>query len=434
MKQQVTAATRLTELKTALLMYTPFFGSIMYDMMTLQPLPDGNDKGIDTAGTDGKNLYINEKFITSISLMEGLFVLCHEIAHAMWMHMDRAKTYEDLGFEGQKFSPMLYNIAADYVINDMLVVTKVGAMPKCALHSPEFSHEMSAEEVYRALLKKFPPKPQKSTQVCEDDKPADGGNSGEGSGGDSGEDSEGGSGEERDDSVPPELADKQFDKHIPTPAKSSEGEWKRAVESARSSAKAAGMLPAALERFADKFLNPQVPWNEKLRFFVSRAIANDTKSWDTPHRRRLVTQRLFYPRNRGFSAGEVVVAVDTSGSITDKILTVFFSELAEIIDTCRPEATWVLGIDAAVNSVERFEPGHDIRTNPPKVKGGGGTSFIPAFDWCDQEGIVPTTLIYLTDLYGTYPDEAPAYPVIWCCISGETARWGETIHINEKGA
>ncbi|NJN35830.1 MAG: hypothetical protein HC794_00765 [Nitrospiraceae bacterium] len=400
------AAKRMTELKTGMLLYYPFFASLLYDMMDVK-VGKFPEMGLDTAGTDGRNLWIDEDFLVSLDLSESVFVMCHEIGHAMWHHMQRARGYRDIGLHGAAFNSQLYNVAADYVINDTLKVTNTGKMPKDCLWDAKYTHLMLVEDVYKGLMK-----PQKSPS------PSDGsGKAPSGAG-----------------TPSPGKTSGQFDKHIydAQGPQAGEGEWKRAVQSAANAAKAQGMLPSQLERFVENFLNPQVPWQEKLRYHVVRAASRDSKSWHAPHRRRLVSQRMFYPRNTGFGAGEIVVAVDTSGSIGQTELDTFFSELAAILDDCKPEAVWVLGVDAAVNSVERIEAGTDIRTSPPGVKGGGGTAFEPAFDWCDKEGIEPATLIYFTDMYGSFPKEAPKYPVIWCATTPQVAPWGETVFIEVK--
>ena len=124
-----------------------------------------------------------------------------------------------------------------------------------------------------------------------------------------------------------------------------------------------------------------------------------------------------------------MVAVDTSGSIGPKELTVFMSELADILRSCRPQRVFVLGADADVASVVELAGDEDIASNPPEVKGGGGTDFKPVFAWVEREGIVPDALIYLTDLYGPFPAAAPEYPVIWGATTEQDVPWGEVVRV-----
>lgn len=386
---------RLMEAKTAMLLHVPFFASLLLDMMTvfIGKFPDKFPPGNETAATDGKRIWIDEDFFDKLSLPEAVFLLCHEVGHAMWAHLARGKRYLDLGFEGKKFDPRLWNIAGDYVINDMLVQANIGSMPKMGLHDTDRgTHEDLVDDVYRKLYKEEQKNP----------------------------------GSVKGDSM---------DIHILTPSETGDTEWKRACKTAADAAKAMGKLPDSLKRFVDQLLNPKVPWQEKLRYHVSRAISRDAHTWARPHRRRLINQGVVLPSYTGFSAGEVVVAIDTSGSISEKELQVFLTELQSILDISKPEAVFVLAIDAELHDVTELTMCDDLAQNQPPLKGGGGTRFEPAFEWIETDGpMPPAALIYFTDMYGTFPNEAPAYPVIWCSTTeGKVdAPFGEVIPIEVK--
>lgn len=395
--------------KTALLLHVPFFASLLLDIMDVKIgkfdhlFPQGNA----TMATDGKTIYIDEDFLSSLKLENAVFGVCHEVGHAMWEHMQRGKAYEDTGFDGNPFSPMLYNIAADYIINDMLDKSKVGAIKRADhddpagrfkkgdpewLLDPKYTHDKSVEEVYRDLWKN-------AKKVKGQPQPGAGKGTGQ-------------------------------DVHIYDTGKVSSAEMKRAVQTALDTAKACGKLPGALKRYAEEFLEPKVRWQDVLRTTIVTAADRDTSTWARPHRRRLASQRIYLPRSASFGCHCIVVAVDTSGSIGPKELNAFFSELADILRTCHPEVTWVLGADSAVASTVMLEGDHDITGSPPEVGGGGGTDFNPVFDWVAQEGLEPDALVYFTDLCGPFPAKAPDYPVIWCATTGEEAPFGKTIHID----
>src|SRR5882672_7452248 len=149
-----------TGVKTAMLLHVPFFASLLLDMMDVKVgkfegvFPPGNE----TMATDGKTIWMDQDFIDNMPIENAVFATAHEIGHAMWEHMARGKRYMDLGFDGQEFHPMLYNIAADFVINDMLVKAGVGKMmykdgKPCWLLDPKYTCDMTVEEVYRDLLK-----------------------------------------------------------------------------------------------------------------------------------------------------------------------------------------------------------------------------------------------------------------------------------------
>lgn len=65
---------------------------------------------------------------------------------------------------------------------------------------------------------------------------------------------------------------------------------------------------------------------------------------------------------------------------------------------------------------EAEEPEDLIEIRAKGAPGGGGTSFVPVFDEIYNSGLRPDALVYLTDGYGSFPDKAPPYSVIWGSI------------------
>lgn len=384
---------KMTAVKTAMLLHTPFFASIMLDMMEIKvgKFPHVFPPGMETAATNGKKVWVDEDFLLKMKLPEVVFVMCHEIGHAMWQHMARSKLYQDRGFEGKKFDHGRWNRAGDYVINDMLVGAKIGKMPDFGLHQPDdYDATMLVDDVYRKLR----------------DDPNDGPGQGPGEGG------------TLDQHVVPNSADGTTD-----------AEWKRVIKTAANAAKAQGKLPANLERYVEELLNPKVPWAEKLRYHFNRVAGRDATTWTRPHRRRLIQQGIIMPSYSGFSAGHIVFVCDTSGSMSDKELAQGLGECDSILHDCTPEAVTLIGCDADVHDVFEFYAGDSLAANPPPIKGGGGTSFVPPFKWVEEKGIRPATLIYFTDMFGTFPDD-PGYPVIWCATTeGKEAPFGTTIYV-----
>ena len=84
----------------------------------------------------------------------------------------------------------------------------------------------------------------------------------------------------------------------------------------------------------------------------------------------------------------------------------------------------MLYFDAAVQKAETYQAGEPIELAPV---GGGGTDFRPCFGWLEERGIVPQTLVFLTDLCGTFPKEVPQYPVLWASTETRSAPFGEVI-------
>ena len=92
----------------------------------------------------------------------------------------------------------------------------------------------------------------------------------------------------------------------------------------------------------------------------------------------------------------------------------FMAEMAGILDDCEPEKLYICWCDAAIGRVDEAEDTGDLMILRAKgAPGGGGTSFIPVFDWIKEMNIQPAALVYLTDGMGSFPNTEPSYPVIW---------------------
>lgn len=416
---------RWLEVKTGMLLHVPFFASLLLDYCTVKvgKFPEIMPGDKPTFATDGRRIWMDEDFLNSLTLPKAVFATCHEIGHVMFMHMARAKDYETTGLGGYPFSPRLYNIAADYVINAMLIDAKIGEFDQNWLYDKKYTGNMTVEEVYLDLLKRFPPPPSGGSGSQKG-----GGQQGQGQGqgqpgqgqpqgGPNGNDPAGGKG--------------TLDQHVySNDTGATEQEMKRAIATAAEAAKAMGKLPGSLQRFVTEVLEPKVKWSERLRFHVSRAITRDSRTWSRPHRRRLVTQKVYLPTSTGFGAGHVVFATDTSGSMGQKEYNAACAELEDILTTCQPERVTLLGCDADVHDHFELEPGESIIGNEPKLKGGGGTAFEPVFDWIKENcSEPPAVLIYFTDMYGSFPPEEPDYPVIWVTTTDVQHKWGEHIRV-----
>ena len=156
-------------------------------------------------------------------------------------------------------------------------------------------------------------------------------------------------------------------------------------------------------------LEPILPWKDILKRFMTEKC-NDDFSWKRGNR-RFIAQGLYLPsRTSDDAMGAMVVAIDTSGSLTDKMLAEFGSEIADIHAEVKPKELIVIYCDALVNHVDRFGPEDQLQF---KMHGGGGTDFRPPFAWLEENQIQPRAFAYLTDGYGPFPEREPDFPTIW---------------------
>jgi predicted metal-dependent peptidase len=458
----------------------PFFSCLLYDRMLL--VVPRNPAECPTLGTDGYHLYINREYFNKLSLAEQVFALCHEVGHAMLLHMSRAKILQRTGVDGMPFLPLYFNVAGDLVINPMLVESKIGKLKKGWLLDPEVKSDMLVDDVYRWLVGKYPPPqpppPPGEGKPCEDgdpgedeggpkprdSKPSDDGEDegdggGEGEDGDEGEDSDGGGGGqgEQDEEAPaggpgkpqeqgtgggvgedtlepasslPDSLKPQDVHEYAENADVSPMEWRMSIETARDHAKSIGKMPAALARVIDKILEPVVDWKRELINLMFRVAGNDEAGWQKPNRRWLREYGIYAPGRVGHRIGPVVIVVDTSASVSAEELKQFGGEMTAILSDLNPEATWLLHVDVRVAHVDEIDNPMDLESIITSgFKGGGGTHMPAAFEWAKQQGIEPDVMVILTDM-GTDFGEPQPYPVIWAATTKAEAPHGYTIFID----
>jgi predicted metal-dependent peptidase len=314
-------------------------------------------------------------------------VVAHEVLHCAFQHMYRRRHRNHTK----------WNKATDYVINSILLEQRF-SLPEGRLFNSKYSN-MSAEQVYEKL-------------------PNDPPGSGQGSG-------QGGwnFGASLDPTVPnPATGETQSASDIKKTSK----DWEIATKQAAELAKQAGKLPGQFKELIDELLAPQVEWRQQLwRFFNQRKPGRIT--WNRPNR-RLIAQGIYMPSKQFEPTGDIVVAIDTSGSISRNDLKMFGSELSEIHKALQPRKLWVLDIDTQIHSVKEYGPYDRIELT---YYGRGGTRFEPVFEWLKREDIKADALVYLTDGYASWPKEDFTLPVLWCINNTDiTPPWGETLRIN----
>ena len=323
------------------------------------------NRSIPTAAVDGKSLFYNPDFMLSLSKTLAVSVVAHEVEHCAMKHTTRRN--------GR--APARWNAACDYVVNAELKQCGF-ALGESWLYDKQFDGK-STEEIYELLPENHGP-----------------------------------------------ALDEILDERVNAEITEVEQSWQVAVAQAAYAARAQSNLPASARRMIAEMQEPKVDWREVLRDFFGNVNPNDY-TFARPNK-RFMSMGLFLPTLHGHSIGNVDVVIDTSGSITSKVLTAFASEITEIFDSTRPSRIRVIYCDAAVNHVDVFEQGETPTFN---MHGGGGTDFRPPFAMIEKEGAAPDALVYLTDMYGPFPAD-PGFPVLWCATSKVVGPIGQTVHID----
>ena len=367
-----------TKARSRLLLDNPFFGTL-----ALKLLPK-EDTSQPSGYTDGKVLGYNPKWFEKLSSQQQVGFIAHEIMHIVYMHI----------FRREQRHPKKWNVAADYVINYNLVHDCRMVLPDGALIDEQYKG-MTTEHVYNLLPEM---EDEDGNSIPWDDLPED----------------FGGSGAVRDGAPSNGSSTKEQQK------------WTIDINQAYEAAKMAGKLPGGLSKVIDEIVKPKVNWKAVLTKFLTSTAKNDY-SWVKPNR-RFLGQDMYLPSLYSERLESIVVAVDTSGSITDEELQIFASETSAILASMDPEKIEFLQCDTAINQ-------HDTYTReslPLKVefKGRGGTDFAPVWEYIEENHLNPKACIYLTDLYPCDWGEQPPYPVLWISTTDvDNVPFGEVTRI-----
>jgi predicted metal-dependent peptidase len=397
MRIETPISRRIQKARTALVLDHPFFGSLLFR------LKDRECRSIQTMATDGMSLYYNPDFVETLNAATLAGTLAHEVMHPALHHHVRRSGRD----------PKRWNMACDFAINPLLIDAGLN-LPEGVLLDNRF-RGMSAEQIYNLLEMEAERDPGGKDEESEPG--GERSNAEQPPTGEANEPpapmTEGGIGQVLDAPVPDEE----------TPSVEEQArEWNIAVNQATTIARQAGRVPAGLNRTLEGAAESAVDWRELLRRLWSETLPANY-SWMRPNRRHIWTG-LYLPGVMREGVDEVAIAVDCSGSVSGRQLRLFEAEVRSILEGQRPQRVYVLYFDAVVQKVETYEAGQRIDLNPA---GGGGTDFGPCFEWLDERGIRPQALVFLTDLYGSLPPCAPAYPVLWASTGSQKAPFGEVI-------
>jgi len=384
---------RIQKARTALLLGHPFFGSLLFR------LKGHETRSVKTMATDGISLYYNPDFVDTLNAATLAGTLAHEVMHPALRHHTRRAGRD----------PKRWNEACDYAINPLLLDAGL-RLPEGVLVDNRF-RGLSAEEIYNRLTLE---RKASATPNGTDNSENDGQVCGEAEvTGLMSPTTEGGIGQ---------VLDAPVKGGNDLEAEEQEREWTIAVHQAATVAARAGKLPAAVQRTLKGAAEASVDWREMLRRLWSETTPADY-SWSRPNRRH-IWAGLYLPGVQREGIGEIAIAVDCSGSVNERQLRLFEAEVRSILEGQRPQRVHVLYFDAIVQKVETYQTGEQVSLRPT---GGGGTEFGPCFEWLEAHHIQPQTLVFLTDLYGSFPSSAPAYPVLWASTGGRQAPFGEVI-------
>jgi predicted metal-dependent peptidase len=325
-------------------------------------------ESVPTAATDGRTIFYNPTFVSSLKSRELDGVLLHEVLHAALMHAVRRGTRD----------PIRWNIAGDVVVNGIVAQQTFVDLPGEAIRAPKLEH-LRVEEIYELL--------DQHSELSH----------------------------HHPDCLLPGDSDGSDEKSAAARRLLElEEYWKRALRQAEAVARSMqhGHLPAGIDRLLDHLGRPQIDWRSQLWRFLVRTPA-DFGGFD----RRFFSRRLYLDTLESETV-RALIAIDTSGSIDASHLDLFLGEVRGILGAYPHLIGELYYADAELYGP--FDVGEQVKA--PRPVGGGGTSFVPFFRRAAEESFHGEAVcIYLTDGYGTFPSEPPNLPVLWVVTPGGLA-------------
>ena len=354
---------RIIIARVGLLLRHPFFGN-MATRLKIQSA----DEWCPTAAVDGRNLYFNTQFFNAMNNKEIEFVIAHEILHCVFDHLGRR----------DERNPMLYNIAADYIVNNLLVRDRIGEKPSIVDCFQDFKYEgWTSEEVYEELFKEAEKNGQEFLEQLGEmldehlDLEGDG----------TEEDNKDGKGR-------PKYSKAEMDQI--------KDEIKEAMIQASQTA-GAGNTPAGIQRLIKQLTEPKMNWRELLRQQIQSTIKSDY-TFARPSRKGWHTGAIL-PGMNFQDTIDICITLDMSGSIGDAQAKDFLGEIQGIMDEYKDYKIKLWCFDTDVYNEQDFSADDGDALTDYEIYGGGGTDFMVNWQYMKDNDIQPKKFIMFTDGY-----------------------------------
>tara|TARA_R110000851_G_scaffold149970_2_gene290705 strand:+ start:4166 stop:5446 length:1281 start_codon:yes stop_codon:yes gene_type:complete len=366
---QVEVHDRVIIARVGLLLRHPFFGN-MATRMAVKTCDDW----CPTAATDGKNLYYNTQFFNMLTNKQIEFVIAHEILHCVFDHIVRREDRD----------AQIYNIACDYLVNNVLVRDRIGERVDQIEIFQDFKYDKwSSEQVYDDIFNKYDQDEldalgQLLDEHVDWEKP-----------GPDGKDKQGPQGTKEGTGNGRPTYSKEELKKIRDELK----------ESMISSAQAAGAgnLPGEIARMIKDITEPKMNWRELIRQQIQSTIRNDF-TFTRPSRKAWHTNAII-PGMNFDNTIDICVALDMSGSIGNQQGADFLGEVQGIMEEYDDYNIKVWCFDTKVYNEQEFNPACGEELADYEIMGGGGTEFMCNWDYMKEHDIQPKKFIMFTDGY-----------------------------------
>lgn len=365
---------KISRAKAKLLVDYPLFGTLASKLELVK-----NDD-IQAFLSDGIKLEYNSDFMSEASIAELEFVFANGAMHASMSYANRKNNR----------SGWLWQLSSDYAINDMLVQNGLDR-PHQAHYSERFK-DLYAEEIYAELKADI----LRDELEYEADDPDDVNNNNKSEN------------ENSQTEIEQELSEQlfeEFSQHILQKEQDSYD------------------FPTSLERFFKLKSSSKIDWRDELRDAVDKFVKDDYMLM--PPNKKFLSQGIYLPSSTS-ETFNLVIAIDSSGSIDEVLLEEFLSEINSMTLHIPKYKIDLLVCDDKIRSHKEFYSPEVLDVD---VQGGGATDFRAVYEFIDKELFDVKLLLYFTDLDGIFPKEIPNYEVKWISPKIEDIPFGEIIQI-----
>ena len=360
-----------------MLIEKPFYGLFLLGLSKVV------DKSVDTACVRKRGinceLVINPDYWDSQDDTQQLNLLCHETLHIIFQHMflwDSFPNKEVLG------------LATDCEVNSYLNNLDNSWVVPALWNLPV---KQGTKFYYEEILKQAPPQQQQQ--------------SGEGDSGDS---------QGNNDGMPQTKDDhsqwgKDFHECSDAEKQLIQNQINNQIKTAaEQTIKMRGTIPAELQEIVNELLKPK-PRIFDWKSYFKRMLGS---IYDINIKKTRRKESVRFPKSAGIKHKKkvsILVAVDTSGSVSNEELEDFFSEITYIYKAVA--RITILECDAKISANYEYTGKWN-----GKVHGRGGTDFQPVIDYYRNNKKDYASLIYFTDGECSIPENVPM-DTIWVITS-----------------
>lgn len=374
----MTPREKLAEAKAKLMLEHPYLGALAAGLETVE------ESETLTFRSDGETLRYNPEYFEQAPSDELMFALANGALHIMFHHTQRKA----------RRVTRIWQAAIDIAVNAIL--RKNGfSLPPYAYYDERFEG-MYAEEIYAVLTEEMRENDSSDPETEADERDTD---------------------TTKNLSRPRTIPPSQRDEKSESDAEIFEALFRK-YEKQQA-------LPEGLEILLPHLYRSRIDWRTRLHRYLAEYLKTTYRF--LPPNMKYLYRGMVLPSAVSDTV-TFVVAVDSSGSIDERLLGRFLAEVEAIVQSFDNYRIECIVADDRIRSHTTFYPGEPLHY---RIEGGGGTDFRPVFTYVENRIYDPKLLLYFTDAQGTFPRSAPPYDTLWVLPTEREIPFGERLVLGD---